>query len=409
MYATEKEIVVITGGCGFLGQHLIREIQLLWADKVKEIRVVDKQIYQKFLNYPDKVPVVECIADCAIEKELIPFFDGATTVFHMAARPYNFDMYPNKKGFKRDNYDGTAGVISAMLACNVPYLIYTSDAMGSLASEDSQAMSELAIGDGPASKSFILDAYGETKCSAQRLVRLSNGKSLKNGKPLSTIVVSPTALYGEGDSCIIPHALRLCKQYGYIQRLELGSIQLVNKAAYTADKTSFSHIFGNKKELRVFKAAREGDGVSVLSMTYAGNAAYMHLLAADKLRENSVEFGSEVFLCSEYTRPINYFQYIKPFVEQAGYKISRFSLSFLTAWFLLFFLEIFFGFFHLFFNVQFPHNLPNSKIARLVGGYYFHFNCTKARLVLDYKPKYQPAKAMEDTVAWWKLNYKSYC
>lgn len=46
----KKDIVVITGGSGFLAQHLIRELQLKWANRTKEIRVIDKKIFKKFLG-----------------------------------------------------------------------------------------------------------------------------------------------------------------------------------------------------------------------------------------------------------------------------------------------------------------------------------------------------------------------
>lgn len=47
----KKEIVVITGGSGCLAQHLIRELQTgNWAEKTKEIRVVDKKIFKKYLG-----------------------------------------------------------------------------------------------------------------------------------------------------------------------------------------------------------------------------------------------------------------------------------------------------------------------------------------------------------------------
>ncbi len=46
----EKEVVLITGGSGFLGQHLVRELNEKHFEKVAEIRIADKQLFRNLLG-----------------------------------------------------------------------------------------------------------------------------------------------------------------------------------------------------------------------------------------------------------------------------------------------------------------------------------------------------------------------
>lgn len=174
-------------------------------------------------------------------------------------------------------------------------------------------------------------------------------------------------MYGEGDSWIVPHALRLCKQYGYLQ--QFGPV-----------------------------------GDSLMQFTYAGNVASMHLAVADLLLKDAGEFGGEVFNCNENTRPINYYKYIQPFIENAGYKLSSFTIPYLVAITLFLFLELVFHFFALF-GIRFTHNLPSKQMVMIVAGLYFHFSTKKAHLILDFKPPYDPDESMKRAIEWWRNNY----
>lgn len=47
--STEGEIIVVTGGAGFLGQHIVKHLQEK-GDNLKEIRVFDRKAYENILG-----------------------------------------------------------------------------------------------------------------------------------------------------------------------------------------------------------------------------------------------------------------------------------------------------------------------------------------------------------------------
>uniref|UniRef100_A0A336N122 CSON010444 protein n=1 Tax=Culicoides sonorensis TaxID=179676 RepID=A0A336N122_CULSO len=82
-----SEIILITGGAGCLGQHIIKHLQQSeGASKIKEIRVLDLVPYEKRLEYKERFPVKSVIGDiCTVDSNLKEAFKDVHTVFHCAA------------------------------------------------------------------------------------------------------------------------------------------------------------------------------------------------------------------------------------------------------------------------------------------------------------------------------------
>lgn len=67
---------------------------------------------------------------------------------------------------------------------NVPWLIYTGDALSVLGDEDAQAVIEAATLNPPSGEWWLLGPYAETKFRAEMYVRASNDMTMENGKYL---------------------------------------------------------------------------------------------------------------------------------------------------------------------------------------------------------------------------------
>lgn len=365
----EKEIVAITGGAGFLAQHLVKELNEKCSHFVKEIRVADKKLYKKILYFEDKIPLTEHVVDCVEEEELDPVLDGVSTVFNLCARRYSFDMYEDREKQWEDSVISAKVLCKLMVKHGVQWLVHVGDAISVVGTdEDAQQPVEQGTLEPPSCGSWILGSHGEAKFRAEEIVRKSNNKQTDTGTFLKTVVIRPTPLYGEGDTVMVPYALRTAKQWKRFQRI--------------------------------------GHGDNIMQMTYAGNCAAMLTLAWKKLQEKPEDYGGEVFFCSETEKCENYFEFMKPFVEMTGYKVSSLVIPYEVAYILTWAIE---KFFHLLvlFDMYFPHNLPNTNMVRIVGGLNYHFSPKKTDLMMEWKPPYDPEIAKKRTLNWWENNWKT--
>uniref|UniRef100_A0A914XNA1 3-beta hydroxysteroid dehydrogenase/isomerase domain-containing protein n=1 Tax=Plectus sambesii TaxID=2011161 RepID=A0A914XNA1_9BILA len=244
-----KEVVVVTGASGFVAQHLIRELQLTAGDWVKEIRLIDRLPFNKFLEYPDLIPTKFFLADCADTSALELILAGCGTVFHLAAKRLQLTLYADDNEYWHDNLTGriaagressvfmctknylaTEALVDQMIASCVPRIIFVGDALSNIPVGDHIGLSEGIMLDAPTNGSYILGAYGESKFRAELYVRNATGQKMHNGATLSSIMLRPTILYGEGESTVVPGALKFADFFGSLPLIgggESGKYQMV--------------------------------------------------------------------------------------------------------------------------------------------------------------------------------------
>lgn len=182
----ERKTVLVTGGAGFIGKHLVRKL----VDRGHHVRVLDVAERQ---NLPETVEFHNgSILNSQLVRELMT---GVDYVYHLAANP-NLWSFQRKEFFKV-NYEGTKVIIKEAIRCNINKLVFTSSETilrgyrqktNEPITEDT-TLPELDDLPGP---------YSHSKLLADLAVR----KAVAQGLP--AVIVYPTTPIGPGDVNLTP-------------------------------------------------------------------------------------------------------------------------------------------------------------------------------------------------------------
>lgn len=128
--ATEKKPnlgrVLITGGCGFLGHHLVRVLLRDWTTTA--VSVVDLRCDRN--RRPDSDGVRYHEADITDPARVVALFEEIRpdVVIHTASPPAQGAAAGSDELFRRVNVDGTRNIVDASRKAGVHALVYTSSA-----------------------------------------------------------------------------------------------------------------------------------------------------------------------------------------------------------------------------------------------------------------------------------------
>lgn len=248
---------LVTGGAGFLGQVLVRQLRQHGI----RVRVFD------MAPHPD--PTVEShVGDLRQAAAVRQACEGMEVVFHTASL---IDWSLGKRATLWDvNVNGTQHVIEACQAAGVSRLVYTS-------SIDTLFVGQpIAGGDEtmPYPTRYLND-YGLTKAEAERRVLAAHGQ---NG--LLTCAIRLGGLYGPGEQFRLVNMYRQVKQGQPLPGL--------------------------------------GDGRSRFNHLFVENAAHGHWLAANVLTPGHPAGGQAFFIID--SPPRNYFEFHVALFEHMGFK-----------------------------------------------------------------------------------------
>ena len=162
-------LIAITGGTGFIGQHLVKRL----AEQGRNIRLLvrNSKAAAELSGY-DNVDYVR--GDIDNNHSLDLFTEGAEIVLHLASR--NFAL--THEQFRRTNRTGTQNVVKAAQAAGVRQFVYLS----SLAAREPE-----------------LSGYAASKAQAEEDVQ-----HLCADHGPSWVIVRPPAVYGPGDKATLP-------------------------------------------------------------------------------------------------------------------------------------------------------------------------------------------------------------
>ncbi|KAH6626042.1 sterol-4-alpha-carboxylate 3-dehydrogenase like protein [Chaetomium sp. MPI-SDFR-AT-0129] len=230
--------VMVIGGCGFLGHHVVRV--LLRDYSCSSVSVIDLRCTRN--RRPDSDGVAYFDADITDAAKLETIFSQVKpdVVVHTASPPAQ-GAHVSDALFKKVNVDGTAAVIKACQQTGVTALVYTSSA-----SVISDNRSDLINADerwpmirGEAQSEY----YSETKAAAEVLVLDAN--RAPEAPKLLTCAIRPSGIMGEGDTMVLHHMIGVYRQ--------------------------------GRTNIQV------GDNNNLFDFTYVENVAHGHLLAARAL------------------------------------------------------------------------------------------------------------------------------
>jgi nucleoside-diphosphate-sugar epimerase len=277
---TNHPVVLITGGEGFLGQALLRELLKPGADvlRPREIRVFDLRPAAKAAP----PGVTRMRGDVRRPDDVRRACAGVDVVFHLAAL---IDWGQHGSPAVREvNLGGTLNVIDACREAGVGALV--------------SASSLDAIYPGHhvrnADESFPYPArfpneYCASKAEAEQAVLQANGAPLSGvpGARLQTIVLRPCAIWGEGDPYHIGSFLKLAR---------------------------FGPVF------------RMGRDRAPYQFVYVGNIAHAFVLAAQALLLGHTETAGQLYFIKDFP-PKNLFDQMEPFVRAGGGRILPAALA----------------------------------------------------------------------------------
>ncbi len=260
------EQVLVTGGGGFLGKALVKKLM------ERDYAVTSfSRHHHKTLAQMGVPQISGDLTDAAAVKRAVK---GMQTVFHVAAKPGVWGHY---KTYHAVNVTGTEHVIAACLSQGVKRLIYTSSPSVVFDGSDMENADESV----PYPKSYLAP-YPETKAAAEKLVR----QAAQQG--LDVIILRPHLIWGPEDNHLLPGILKRAKRLRIVGRTD-----------------------------------------DLMDTIYVDNAALAHVLAAQKLKENSSLSGNIYFISQD--DPVSKWKMVNAFLDAAGLPPVKKRVSAQTA------------------------------------------------------------------------------
>jgi len=186
---TGQKKILITGGLGFLGQHLVNKLLKQYPDC--DITILDKARIEFFIKELNKKPNINIIsnADIADMNTIDSYFKGIDVVFHVAAMISFWSK--DKKALYKTNISMVENVIKVCKKENVKRLIYVSSTAALGFNNDKN---------NPADETYRFDwrkakglYYMLSKYYAEQKVK----EACKHG--LQAVIANPSTMFGPGD------------------------------------------------------------------------------------------------------------------------------------------------------------------------------------------------------------------
>lgn len=271
--------ILVTGGGGFLGSYIIKE---LLKNPSYIVTNFSRHAYPSLedIGVPTIKGNLQNVED--INRALDQGFDA---IFHVAALAGVWGKYEDYYGI---NYLGTKNLLEAAKSKGIKRFVYTSTPSVVFDKSDLMGVGE----ERPYAEKF-LNAYSETKTMAEKLVLQMN-----DSESFLTCALRPHLIWGPGDPHLFPRVIQKGKE---------GKLRIV------------------------------GDGENLVDIIYVENAARAHVQAFEHLSPGSRVCGQAYFLGQE--RPVKLWDFINQVLGMVKVEPVMNSIDVATAYRLGWFLE----------------------------------------------------------------------
>lgn len=248
--------VVILGGCGFLGQHVVAEL-LTEKNKdnqegnsnkghciIKDIKVIDVKPFTVDCltsQREDGKTVDYQVCDIRDFENLKEKLKGVSAVINCAAITPDFSKEDLGYGdrMQQVNVQGVKNIVKACQELDIQALIHTSTVTVKMGGKRLLEHTETLSPD-MSEDELILGDYARGRLKAERIVLDAHGTKSNNGVTLNSVVLRPPLLYGEGDTSFVPLVYNLAKAEGN-RMPSIGNPEAFLQAAY-AGNVAVAHV-----------------------------------------------------------------------------------------------------------------------------------------------------------------------
>ncbi|MCG8585935.1 MAG: NAD-dependent epimerase/dehydratase family protein [Pirellulales bacterium] len=262
--------VLVTGGGGFLGQYIVRQL----VARGDTVRVVGRRKYPEI----EALGVETIQADLRDRDATIAVCADVEAVIHTAGVA---GIWGPWKHYYEINTLATEHVIEGCRQNGIARLVYSSSPSVTFDGSPQVGIDESA----PYPQQWLCH-YPHSKALAEQAVLSANGTD-----GLSTCALRPHLIWGPGDLDLVPRL---------ITRAKSGKLRQV------------------------------GDGTNLIDTVYVENAAEAHLMAVDRLTADSPVAGQTYFISQG--EPVNCWDWIGEILEFANVPPIRRAISLSAAW-----------------------------------------------------------------------------
>jgi len=246
--------ILVTGGTGFLGQHLVKA---LLADGHRVTLMGRSMAAAQALIMAGAVPMV---ADLRDAERVQAACRGMEAVYHAGALSAPWGRYAD---FYAVNVEGTRAVVAGCLQHGVRRLLYVSSPSVVFDGHDQLNVTEAV----PYPRRFV-SPYSHTKKLGEDIV---HDAALAG---LETVTLRPKAIFGPGDQTLLPRLVAAARQ---------GRLPQIGDGRNLVDLTYVENVVHALP--RLVAAARQGrlpqigDGRNLVDLTYVENVVHALRLA----------------------------------------------------------------------------------------------------------------------------------